>query len=122
MGIASNPKVLIVTRRMEELCATKALLNGYGFEVATVTNERAAKAAARAARYQGAVVCHHSFSHDERERIASGLRGVNPDLPVVLKCPGCEGYHEHPERIGALPEERSRELVAFARDSQAEQG
>ncbi len=96
------PKVLVVTKRLKSMCATKALLNGYGFDVATVTNEGAAQAAARAVHFDACIVCFHSFTPRERDQIAATLRQAHDDTSVVLNCPGCQDCDQAAGRIGHL--------------------
>ncbi len=83
---------------------TKALLNGYGFDVATVTNEEAAHAAVRAVHYDACIICAHSFSPHEREQIAAMLRHSDHETSVVFNCPGCRECDEMAGRPGCMPD------------------
>lgn len=107
-----DAKVIVVSKRLPDVCATKALLNSYGFDVATVTSEQAAQAVARSAPYQAAIICFHSFSDSERDRIEASLRNSDPKMAVVSRCPGCVGCDEQAGMIGTLPgEEWLSEIV-----------
>ncbi len=98
------PKVLVISKRVAEMCATKALLNRAGFDVAVVTNVATAAALARAVAYRAAVVCFHTFNASERDQIESELKASNPDLQIVARCPGCLGCEEgRANVIGVLP-------------------
>jgi hypothetical protein len=98
------PKVLVVSRHAGQLCATKAMLNQAGFDVAVVTNIAAAGALARAVEYTAAVVCFHTFTADEREELTLELRKSDPALKIVAQCPGCLGCEEgRLDVMGTLP-------------------
>lgn len=98
------PKVLLVTKRTPELCATKAILNMAGYDVAAVTNIETACAVGRSIRYRAAVVCLHSFTAAEREQLAKGLTESNPEIQIVARCPGCLGCDEGQANVmGTLP-------------------
>ena len=99
------PKVIVVSKRLESVCATKALLNSYGFDVATVTTTEAAQAVARATPCRAAIVCYHSFSAAERDQIAATLTHADPKMAVVGRCPGCLGCDEQAGLIGNLPDD-----------------
>jgi hypothetical protein len=102
------PKVLLVTKRTPELCATKAMLNMAGYDVAAVTNIPTACAVGRGIRYEAAIVCLHSFTAAERDILAADLVKSNPDIKVVARCPGCLGCNEGRDDVmGALPEDDS---------------
>ncbi len=114
----SDAKVIVVSKRLADVCATKALLNSYGFDVATVTSCQAAQAVARAVTYQAAIICFHSFSPSERAQIEASLRNSDPNLAVVSRCPGCIGCDEQGGIIGSLPgEEWLSEIVMAMHES-----
>lgn len=97
---------MIISRRLPSLCATKALLNSYGFDVTTVTTEAAAVAVVRSGFCRAAIVCFHSFSAAERDHIAAMLRNSNPMLPVVSRCSGCPNFDGQPGPPCNLPDDQ----------------
>jgi hypothetical protein len=97
---------MIISRRLASLCATKALLNSYGFDVATVTTEAAAVAVVRSGFCRAAIVCFHSFTAAERDHIAATLRDSNPMLPVVARCSGCSNCDEQAGLPCNLPDDQ----------------
>jgi hypothetical protein len=100
------PKVLLVTKRTPELCATKAMLNMAGYDVAAVTNIETACAVGRGIRYRAAIVCLHSFTAAERDTLAADLTRSNPDIKVMARCPGCLGCDEGRANVmGTLPQD-----------------
>jgi hypothetical protein len=104
--VLSIPKVLVISKRPASLCATKAMFDQAGFEVAVVTNIQTASALARRLVYRAAVVCFHSFTLVEREELLSGLKSSNPELQIVAQCPGCLGCDEgRLDVLGTLPAE-----------------
>jgi DNA-binding NtrC family response regulator len=91
------PKVLAVTKRLGELCATKAMLNAAGFDVATATNIQVAQALGRSLRFEAAIVCRHSFTDEERQQIAVELKKSAPGMVVIAMCPGCSCVDDNGE-------------------------
>ena len=112
--VAMLPKVLAVTRRPAELCATKALLNGFGYDVATATNVPLAVSLSRSLSYEAAFVCRHSFSDEERQQITEDLRRSKPGLVVIAHCPGCTGCDEEKAIRGKLNDEQAMAEFALA--------
>lgn len=92
-------KVLAITKRTAELCATQSLLYAAGFELVTATNVVAARALIRALPVCGLIICEHSWTEAERAQIASVLASFS--LPV-MNCPGCTGCDENCGKAGTL--------------------
>lgn len=99
---SSMHKVLAVTRRTPEMCATKAKLNAAGLDVVTVTNLALAKSLGQKMHFKAAIICLDSFTPQERDELATELKKSNPDLEVVVRCPGCTGCDEAAGKIGVL--------------------
>ena len=102
---APERKAIVITKRLAAVCATKALLNSFGFDVATATTGQAVQAMTRAVPCQAAIVCFHSFTDSERDQIAAMLNSSNPKPAVVGRCPGCTGCDEDAGLIGNLPDD-----------------
>ncbi len=92
-------KVLAVTKRTADLCATQSLLYGAGFELITATNMDTACALIRVLPICGVIVCHDSWTEAERETMAAELKGFQ--LPM-MRCPGCTGCDEANHQPGKL--------------------
>lgn len=107
------PKVLVLTRRLAEACATKALLNGAGFEVLTATTLEMAKTLSRCLPLRAAVVCRHSFSDTEREHLLTELQACHPDIRIILACPGCTGCNEREGRSGTLDDVSHIQIITL---------
>ncbi len=114
MKSSDIPRVLTVTRRPADLCAAKAMLNGAGFDVVVATSLEAAVVVGRSIRWDAAFVCRHSFSDEERDRIAAGLLHANPDVIIVGRCPGCVGCDESACIIGRLEQTEAISAVIAA--------
>jgi hypothetical protein len=102
VALLKRPKVLAITKRPAELCATQPWLNAAGLELITATNMDAAGAIIQSTRVKGIIVCKGSWSKGEREAIAAELWMLNPDVAVILRCPGCTGCDEVNRSAGTL--------------------
>lgn len=51
---------------------------------------------------KGIIVCLHSWTEQERESIVSELAAKHPELPVIVRCPGCHGHDEASHTPGTL--------------------
>ncbi len=92
-------KVLAITKRTADLCATQALLYGGGFQLITATNIATACSMIRILPICGVIICHHSWNEAERDSIASELGKLH--LPT-MRCPGCTDCDETCGRAGKL--------------------
>jgi len=97
-----RPKVLAITKRPAELCATQPWLNAAGLELITATNMNATAAVIKNAGVRGIIVCKGSWSEEEREAIAAELWMLNPEVAVILRCPGCTECDEVNRSAGTL--------------------
>ena len=97
-----RPKVLAITKRPAELCATQPWLNAAGLELITATNTNAAGAIIKSTRVKGIIVCKGSWSEEEREGIAAELWMLNPEVEVILRCPDCTECDEVNRSAGTL--------------------
>lgn len=95
--------VVAITKRTAELCATQAVLSEFGIELLAIPDIPTAFAAMGALRFEAAIVCRHSWSDEERDRIAADL-SVRPGLKYVMRCPGCTEAGEAPAAAGTLPD------------------
>jgi DNA-binding NtrC family response regulator len=96
------PKVLLVTKRTADLCATKAMLNSAGFDVMTATDLAVARSVGGCIPFAAAILCKHSFTDEDRENLTAQLRTIHPDFNVIAVCPGCTGCLEEQGIIGSL--------------------
>ena len=87
------------------MCATQASLVAAGFEVATATNIAAARAAIRSLHVEAVVICRHSWTDEERDRLAADLTAVRPKLSYLMRCPGCVDFDESSGRPGSLTDQ-----------------
>lgn len=92
-------KVLAVTKRTANLCATQAWLYSAGLELITATNLAAARALVRTLPVRGIIVCYHSWTESERESLLSELQEAK--LPT-MRCPGCAGCDETCGKAGIV--------------------
>jgi hypothetical protein len=98
----SRPKVLAITKRTADLCATQGLLYAAGMDLIVATNVVTAKALIRSVPVRGVIICYHSWTEAERESIATELsKGDVPVLPTI-NCPGCTGCDEACGKRGVL--------------------
>lgn len=95
-------KVLAITKRTAELCATQSLLYAAGLQLVTATNINAACSVINGMRVRAVIVCRNSWSEEERQSIVSQLAALCPELPVLMHCPGCTGCDEAAGRAGRL--------------------
>jgi hypothetical protein len=95
----SRGKVLAITKRTADLCATQASLYAAGFELVTATNMISARALIRALPVRGLIVCFHSWTPAERDALASELLSYN--IPL-MRCTGCTGCDETCGKPGTL--------------------
>ena len=84
-------KVLVLTKRLQDMCATQTLLYSAGFQMVTATNLDAARSVLRSVPVQAIIVCRWSWGKGERERILSELSGIRPEAALLVRCPGCTG-------------------------------
>jgi len=85
----SCPKVLAITKRTAELCATQSHLFMAGFELLTATNMLGARSMKKAVDVKAVIVCKHSWSDDEREMISCEVAALRPEAALVMRCLGC---------------------------------
>ena len=95
----SRPKVLAITKRTADLCATQALLYSAGLDLVAATNIAAAKALIRSLPVRGVIICYHSWTEAERQQIAAEM--LEAKLPLI-HCPGCTGCDEACGKPGIL--------------------
>lgn len=87
-------KVLAITKRTAELCATQSLLYAAGLELVTATNMNAARSVLNSGMVKGVIVCKSSWSDEECEEIFRELKEIRPKVTIVMRCPGCSGCDE----------------------------
>jgi hypothetical protein len=97
--IRGSQKVLAITQRTADLCATQSLLYAAGYELITATNLQAARALIRSLPICGLIICYHSWTEAEREHLAAELSNIK--IPS-LRCPGCTGSDETCGKVGKL--------------------
>ncbi len=97
--MTTSKKVLAITKRTADLCATQGLLYAAGFELITATNVVTARAMLRSLKISGVIICLHSWDEAERESIASEM--LRLQIPT-MNCPGCTGCDEALGKPGAL--------------------
>ena len=85
----NRPKVLVITERYAEMCATQSLLNAAGLELITAIDMDSARAVIQGTRLKGLIICKESWSAEQRDGIAAELWELNPDVAAILRCPGC---------------------------------
>ncbi len=100
-------KVLAITKRTAELCATQSLLYAGGFQLITATSVAAACSMIRILPICGVIICEHSWTEAERDSIASELDKLH--LPT-MNCPGCTDCDEECGKAGKL-----KDLVPLTR-------
>lgn len=83
-------RVLAITRRTAQLCGTQELLHASGLELVAANSMAAANSEIKAKAVKGVIVCMHSWSEPEREKIALELETKHPGLSVIVRCPGCD--------------------------------
>jgi hypothetical protein len=89
------PKVLAVTKRTADLCATQAHLYRAGFELIASTNIALAKSMVGALNIKAVILCYHSWTDEERAAIVADINANHPDVKVIVHCPGCKGHGDH---------------------------
>ncbi len=94
--------VLSITKRTAELCATQPLLYLCGLELVTATSLEGAQAAMKSLDVKAVILCKHSWSEEERNRLASQLQVMEPRPAVLMRCPGCDEEHGCSGRRGKL--------------------
>lgn len=99
-----QPTVLTLSKRTADLCAVQALLYSAGMQMVTATNLAAARSVLNGIPVKAVIVCHDSWSEEEREAIISELTASYPKLRVILRCPGCTGCDEAAGHPGVLRE------------------
>ena len=95
-------KILAITKRPAELCATQAIIYSVGLEMVTATNINAAESVLRAVPISGVMLCKDSWPEPEREKLDSYVRRHHPELSIILRCPGCTGCDELKHTPGEL--------------------
>jgi hypothetical protein len=95
-------RVLAITKRTADLCGTRSQLYAARFELVTATNMTAALSVTKAISIRNVIVCLHSWTEQERESIVAELATKHPEIPVIVRCPGCRGHDEAAPRPGTL--------------------
>ncbi len=95
-------KVLAITKRMAEMCASQPFIYAAGCDLITATTLRAARVVMQNLPVKAVIICKHSWSEQEREEIASELECLRPKPSYVMRGPGCEDYDETVDRRGIL--------------------
>ncbi len=96
--------VLAVTKRAASMCATQSMLCAAGLELITATNMTAARAAIRSLHIDAVIVCNHSWTAEERHKLAAELAVLRPELKFILRCPGCVDRDDAAGTPGRLTE------------------
>lgn len=92
--MTKQSKILAITKRTADLCATQSLLYAAGFQLVTATSMPVARGIINGLRIKGVIVCACSWSEEERAQIATELSAMQPQITVVMHCPGCTGCDE----------------------------
>lgn len=98
----TRPKVLAITKRTGDLCATQAMLYGAGFELFAATSLLGARSAIRSLNVEGVILCRGSWTDAEKASILADLKSRNAELGFLVHCPGCTGCDEASGRAGTL--------------------
>jgi hypothetical protein len=98
---ASN-RVLAITKRTADLCATQGTLYAAGFELITATNMTTARALIRVIPICGLIVCYHSWLPEERDSIAAELLSYRIPIMRCTGCTGCDEAHGKPGKLDSL--------------------
>ncbi len=96
--------VLAVTKRAASMCATQSRMCAAGLELITATNLAAARAAIRSLHIDAVIVCHHSWTREERHKLAAELAVLRPEIKFILRCPGCVDRDDAAGTPGRLTE------------------
>ncbi len=94
--------VLAITLRPAKLCATQDVLQEQGIHLLTVTSFAAGRLAIHRFGIEAVIVCHHSWSAEERDILARELAAVRPPVKFVMRCPGCIDCDEAAGVAGVL--------------------
>jgi len=87
--MGNAPKILAITRRPGELCASQALLGSTGAQLVAATSMAAARVILRSVKVQAVLLCHGSWPAAERDAMLAELRATCPELTILVRCPGC---------------------------------
>ncbi len=98
----NRPRVLAITTRHADICATQSLLNEAGIQALTATNMNAARAIIKSTRLRGIIICKDSWSPEEHDSLAADLWMLNPDVAIILRCSGCTECDEVNRCTGTL--------------------
>jgi len=98
----NRPKVLAITTRHAEICATQSLLNEASIQALTATNINAARAIIKSTRLRGIIICRESWSPEEHDNLSADLWMLNPDVAIILRCAGCTECDEMNRCTGML--------------------
>lgn len=99
--MSRRPKILTITKRTAQLCATQPILLAAGFEMITATNLATACDVIKSLRIKGVIICKHSWSEQEIQVIATELIKLS-DVPIIMQCPGCKDCDETAGHAGTL--------------------
>ena len=105
--MSEDARILAITKRTGDLCATQCFLHRAGLGLAAATNLNAAHTVIRGGRVAGVIICRHSWSEPECEAIVCALASQYPGLAVAIRCPGCTEHDEAPQQRGSLCEPES---------------
>jgi len=76
----------------------------------------AALSVVKALGIRNVIVCLHSWTEQERESIVSELAAKHPEVPVIVRCPGCHGHDEESHTPGTLSDSQFLpELISAVR-------
>jgi len=98
-------KILAITKRLNELCGTQAMLYAAGMQLVTATSMAAARGTLNAVHIQAVILCRESWSAAERDSMIAELRATHPELTVLVRCPGCTDCDEAAGVPGQLNDE-----------------
>lgn len=98
----SRPRVLSIIKPHAEPCVTQSSLNIAGLKLVTATNMDDAHAIMKNARLKGIIICRQSWTEEEREDITAELWMRDPEVAIILRCPGCAEHDELNRSAGTL--------------------
>ena len=64
----------------------------------------AARAIIKSTRLRGIIICKDSWSPEEHDSLAADLWMLNPEVAIILRCPGCTECDEVNRCTGTLQE------------------
>jgi hypothetical protein len=79
----------------------------------------AALSVIKAMAIRNVIVCLHSWTEQERESIVTELATKHPEVPIIVRCPGCHGHEEATHRPGTLSDSQFLPKLISAIDHSA---